>query len=524
MPWAGGSTRLSRAAHGPARQHHFQRLILPRQHSPSFFSVLTPRGSWAGRTRRVAVLRERAISEGTPTRPMERREGLYRRLLAGGDALAALIALQTVVSVTPASLVRPGAAIALLAMVLVNKLSGLYDRDEIVLNRSTLEEVPRLFQISGLYALGAWLLHELVTSAHLTQMAIGWLWLLTFVLLVAGRVSARALARRLSPMERCLVIGDPVMAERIRIKMRDSHVKAEVVGGIAMPDEDHPESLRDTHSFRRLVESFDVQRVIVAPPGGRSGSMLEVIRMAKAAGLNVSLLPRIFEVVGSSVEFDELDGMTVLGIRRFGLSRSSRAVKRTLDLVGAGLGLLAVSPFLAAIALMIRFDSRGPVFFRQTRVGRDGQRFQMIKFRTMVPNAEALKADLHHRNEGAEGFFKIADDPRITRVGRMLRRTSLDELPQLFNVLRGEMSLVGPAAAHRGGGRADPGLRPQPPASDPGHDRPLAGARLRAHPDGGDDEHRLPLRRQLVPVGGHQDPGPHRRARVLARRHVTGRY
>ncbi len=388
--------------------------------------------------------RERAINEGSPTRPMERRAGLYRRLLAGGDALAAIVALQTVVSVTAGVLVRPGALIALLAMVMVNKLSGLYDRDEIVLNRSTLEEVPRLFQISGLYALGAWLLHGLVTSATLTQMDIGWLWLLTFVLLVAARVTARAVAQKLATVERCLVIGDPVMAERIRIKMRDSHVKAAVVGGIAMPDEAHPESLRDIHSFRMLVNSFDVQRVIIAPASSMSAPMLEVIRMSKAAGLNVSLLPRLFDVVGSSVEFDELDGLTVLGIRRFGLSRSSRAVKRTLDLVGAGLGLLAVSPFLAAIALMIRLDSRGPVFFRQTRVGRDGKRFQMIKYRTMVPDAEALKAALHHRNEGAEGFFKIADDPRITRVGRILRRTSLDELPQLFNVLRGEMSLVGP--------------------------------------------------------------------------------
>ena len=135
--------------------------------------------------------------------------------------------------------------------------------------------------------------------------------------------------------------------------------------------------------------------------------------------------------------------MTMLGIRRFGLSRSSRAVKRAMDIVGATVGLVAVSPLLLAIVIAIRLDSRGSILFRQTRVGRDGKRFTMLKFRTMVDGADAMKARLAERNE-TEGLFKIADDPRITRVGRWLRRTSLDELPQLINVLRGEMSLVGP--------------------------------------------------------------------------------
>jgi lipopolysaccharide/colanic/teichoic acid biosynthesis glycosyltransferase len=151
----------------------------------------------------------------------------------------------------------------------------------------------------------------------------------------------------------------------------------------------------------------------------------------------------MLEVVGSSVEFDDLDGLPMLGIRRFGLSRSSLALKRAFDLAGGTIGVVAISPILAVIALAIRLDSRGPVFFRQTRVGRDGQRFEMIKFRSMVPDAEKRKAALLHLNE-SDGLFKIADDPRITGIGKFLRRTSLDELPQLFNVLRGEMSLVGP--------------------------------------------------------------------------------
>ena len=172
--------------------------------------------------------------------------------------------------------------------------------------------------------------------------------------------------------------------------------------------------------------------------------MLNLVRTLKAVGVRVSVLPRLLEVVGSSVEFDDLHGMTVMGVRRFDLTRSSRLFKRIFDLMGAGLGLLAVSPLLIAFAIAIKLDSRGPVFFRQLRVGRNGERFQMLKFRTMVENADAMKDSLRDQNEAQEGLFKILNDPRVTRVGRLLRKSSLDELPQLLNVVMGEMSLVGP--------------------------------------------------------------------------------
>ena len=183
--------------------------------------------------------------------------------------------------------------------------------------------------------------------------------------------------------------------------------------------------------------------MILAPRAPDGDAVLDAVQRTKALGAKISLLPRVFEVVGSSVEFDDVGGMTVLGLRRFGLTRSSWFLKRSLDWCGATLLMLALAPLLLAVALAIRLDSRGPVLFRQTRVGRDGRRFEMLKFRTMVDGADALKPRLLDRNE-ADGLFKIADDPRVTRVGRLLRRTSLDELPQLFNVLRGEMSLVGP--------------------------------------------------------------------------------
>jgi lipopolysaccharide/colanic/teichoic acid biosynthesis glycosyltransferase len=160
-------------------------------------------------------------------------------------------------------------------------------------------------------------------------------------------------------------------------------------------------------------------------------------------GVRVSVLPRMFEVVGSSAAFDYLDGITVLGVPRFGLSTASRRVKRAFDVAGSALCLVFLAPLLLSIAAAIKLTSPGPMLFRQTRVGRDGQPFEMLKFRTMYDGADAQKRELWSLNE-ADGLFKIADDPRITRVGRLLRRTALDELPQLYNVLRGQMSLVGP--------------------------------------------------------------------------------
>ena len=187
-----------------------------------------------------------------------------------------------------------------------------------------------------------------------------------------------------------------------------------------------------------------MHRIIIAPTTTDTRHVVDFIRVAKSVGVRVSVLPRIFEVVGSAVEFEDVDGMTMLGIRRFGLSRSSRVLKRTFDLVLGSFVLLILSPLFLAISLAILVDSRGPIFFGQLRVGREGGHFRILKFRSMVPGADARKDDLRSINEAGDGLFKITNDPRVTRVGRFLRATSLDELPQLLNVVRGEMSLVGP--------------------------------------------------------------------------------
>jgi exopolysaccharide biosynthesis polyprenyl glycosylphosphotransferase len=253
----------------------------------------------------------------------------------------------------------------------------------------------------------------------------------------------------IAPAERCLLIGDERSGETIRSKLTGhGGVKAEVVAHLDLDkvaswstDGFSPSRLAE---IRDLTLTLDVHRAIIAPRSVDGGEMLNLVRTLKAVGVRVSVLPRLLEVVGSSVEFDDLHGVTVMGVRRFELTRSSAAFKRAFDLLGASLGLLAVSPLLLVIAVAVKLEDGGPVFFGQQRVGRHGQRFRMLKFRTMVPDAEALKDSLRHRNEAKEGLFKIASDPRVTRVGRLLRASALDELPQMLNIVRGEMSLVGP--------------------------------------------------------------------------------
>jgi exopolysaccharide biosynthesis polyprenyl glycosylphosphotransferase len=269
------------------------------------------------------------------------------------------------------------------------------------------------------------------------------LWLGSCVAVVGGRFAARSLAGRIAPAERCMVIGDAEHATRIRARLQSSTARATVVASLPLTSANF-EALGSPASMRHVISELRVHRIILAPATLDTDEVAELIRIAKAVGVRVSVLPRMFEVVGAAVEFDDVDGLTMLGVRRFGLVRSSTLLKRAFDLAAASIALLLVSPLMVAIAVAVRRDSRGPVFFRQPRVGRDGRIFHIVKYRSMVVDADGLKDRLRIRNEAGAGLFKIADDPRVTRVGAFLRRTSLDELPQLLNVLRGEMSLVGP--------------------------------------------------------------------------------
>jgi len=383
------------------------------------------------------------LSEAPSRRSVEVRESSYRHLLAWADALAAFAALYMAVVVFGDDHLRPTSLLTMPLVVVASKLSGLYDRDELVLKKTTLEETGPLFRMATLFALVTWLLDGIVVDGYLGNRQVLGLWGLLFVMALFGRCAAREIARRNSPVERCLLAGAPEALQPLLDGLAHTRrVKAEVLGHVPLevPGRPHEQTMRE---LQDAIVRNDIHRVILAPREADSDHFLDMISLVKSMGLRVSVVPRMLEVVGTAVEFDTLNGMTMLGVRRFGLSRSSRAVKRAMDIVGATVGLVAVSPLLLAIVIAIRLDSRGSILFRQIRVGRDGERFTMLKFRTMIDGADAMKQELLERNE-ATGLFKITDDPRITRVGRWLRRTSLDELPQLINVLRGEMSLVGP--------------------------------------------------------------------------------
>jgi exopolysaccharide biosynthesis polyprenyl glycosylphosphotransferase len=378
------------------------------------------------------------------------RDALFRRLLLLADFGAIVGAFALTVWLSSRSLQLAWTSIVGIPILLLGaKIFGLYDRDETLLRKTTLDEVPRLFQIATFCALTAWLAGGLIVSGSLDRREALFLWLTLAALLMLARTLARAIALRSAAAENCLLIGDQAATAMIRCKLTDhGGVRAKVVAHLDLaeiaPWSTDAFSSPRLAEIRDLAQQLDVHRAIVAPRGEDSGEILDLVHTLKAVGVQVSVLPRLLEVVGSSVEFDDLHGVTVMGVRRFDLTRSSVVVKRAFDLLGASLCLLAAAPLLALIAVAIKLDGRGPVFFRQLRVGQHGERFYMLKFRTMVPDAEALKDSLRDRNEAQEGLFKIAEDPRVTRVGTFLRRSALDELPQLLNIVKGEMSLVGP--------------------------------------------------------------------------------
>jgi exopolysaccharide biosynthesis polyprenyl glycosylphosphotransferase len=163
--------------------------------------------------------------------------------------------------------------------------------------------------------------------------------------------------------------------------------------------------------------------------------------------VRVRVVPDLLQLSLNRVHMDQVAGIPLLGVREMSLTGWNLILKRAMDIVIGGLGALVISPLLAVIAISIRLDSPGPALFRQVRVGRGGRSFTIYKFRSMVENAEDVRRYLDAMNEADGPIFKMKDDPRCTRVGRILRRLSLDELPQLYNVLRGEMSLVGPRPA-----------------------------------------------------------------------------
>jgi exopolysaccharide biosynthesis polyprenyl glycosylphosphotransferase len=198
-----------------------------------------------------------------------------------------------------------------------------------------------------------------------------------------------------------------------------------------------------------LVRVFDIERLIIAFSKETHERTLHLIRSMKDHGVRVDIVPRLFELISPGVGVHTVEGLPLVGLASTRLSPSSRLIKRSFDLFVSIITLTLLGPLMAVIALAIKVESPGPALFRQIRMGRGDRTFRIIKFRTMAADADERKPEFAHlnkhlRNGGDPRMFKITDDPRITRVGRLLRRYSLDELPQLINVVRGEMSLVGP--------------------------------------------------------------------------------
>jgi exopolysaccharide biosynthesis polyprenyl glycosylphosphotransferase len=218
--------------------------------------------------------------------------------------------------------------------------------------------------------------------------------------------------------------------------------------------------LGDPEDLPELVRVLDIERAIFAFSNGTDAEMLHLVRTLGDQSVQVDIVPRLFETVGPNVGVHTVEGVPLVGLPPLRLARSSAVLKRALDVVVASVTLVILSPVLVAIAVAVKLDSRGPVLYRHERVGKGRKPIEVMKFRTMRieasrgsryggARAEALFAELMADAGNAAEFQKgqkLKRDPRVTRVGAFLRATSLDEFPQLFNVLSGDLSLVGPRA------------------------------------------------------------------------------
>ena len=195
--------------------------------------------------------------------------------------------------------------------------------------------------------------------------------------------------------------------------------------------------------FVNILRTDFVDEIILAGPHDRDVAR-QIIQEARRNHIDVKMVPDLLGFEPDPLAFERIGKTTVLTLHDEPLPLFTMSLKRALDLLSAGLALFLTAPLLALVALAIELESPGPVFYRAQRAGLKGRRFLCYKFRTMNQDADKLKEGLRLRNERKGAFFKMTNDPRITRVGRFLRRYSLDELPQLWNIMRGEMSLVGP--------------------------------------------------------------------------------
>ena len=396
-----------------------------------------------------------------PARRGRRRGWLVRRMLVVADVVGLTLAF-LVVGLTGAGLDRStviAAVVSLPLWIAIARLYHLYDQDEERTHHATADDIVGVFH---LVTIGTWLMYaslELTGLADPTVSNAVVLWGSAIAFITISRAVARALCRR-SPLyeQNTLILGAGDIGQRVARKLlRHPEYGLNLVGFVdAKPKLRHEdlaslELLGAPGDLAAIVGEHGVERVIVAFSGDGAEETLAAIRALNDLEIQVDVVPRLFELVGPSVKIDTLEGLPLVELPPARLPRSSQMIKRAIDAVGASIALILLSPLFLFIALAVKLDSPGPVLFRQTRLGRGGLPFVALKFRTMRVGEgtdahrayieKTMNADLA---ANGNGLYKLERTDAITRAGRVLRQTSLDELPQLFNVLRGEMSLVGP--------------------------------------------------------------------------------
>jgi exopolysaccharide biosynthesis polyprenyl glycosylphosphotransferase len=334
------------------------------------------------------------------------------------------------------------------------KLYGLYDQDEERTDHSTADEIVTVFHLA---TVGTWLLVVFGWASTFfipNPVKFGAFWFFAILLVGFGRSVARAICRRRPEyVQNALIIGTGPEARLVARKLLQHPEYGINLVGFVADNDNRPRAvgslpvLGDLADVMALVDRFGVDRVVSA--SDTNGELLKLARVLNQKDIQVDVVPKLFELVSPGVTIHTVEGLPLLGLPPFRLSRSTKLLKRMMDVVLSGSSLILLGPLFALVAVAIKMDSRGPVFFKQIRRGAGDELFSLYKFRTMVADAEERKAAIAHLNvhaqEGGDArMFKIERDPRVTRVGRILRHYLLDELPQLINVLKGDMSLVGP--------------------------------------------------------------------------------
>jgi exopolysaccharide biosynthesis polyprenyl glycosylphosphotransferase len=390
-------------------------------------------------------------------RPKHRRYALVALLTADGLGLgASLIGAGLLDHATGGATTvsdAMGFVLYLPVAVIVMAGYGLYRRGRRRLVASSFPDLSQLLHgvivscLLLLFLTGA--AHRLIGLPQLDRRAVWIFGLLAVVAVVAARMAARRAAQLAHTSSQVLIVGSGLVAASVALRV--GHVPGLKIVGFVDDNIVSPEEKRwgDMAHLGRLddvvdvIERFEVDHVIVAFSPVLESRMAGILR-SLAEDVQISVVPRMFDLLTVRSHVDDLAGLPVVDVAPASLGPADRFAKRALDIVASGIGLLIISPLLVTIALAVKLTSPGPVLFKQERTGRRGREFAICKFRSMRAGAEGERTALTSENEADGPLFKMREDPRITRIGRLLRKTSLDELPQLINVFKGDMSLVGP--------------------------------------------------------------------------------